>query len=48
MQDLKQKFINLNASEEKVKLTKLEEKLKALLSLDKKVELELNDIENMI
>jgi len=46
--DLKQKYITLNVIEERQKLSKLEEKLKVLLSSEKQVELALDDIENLI
>lgn len=46
--DLKQKYISLNISEEKQKLSKLEEKLRVLLSSEKRVELELDSIERLI
>lgn len=46
--DLRAKFEILNVSNEKTRLQKLEQKLHTLLSIDKKVELEIEDLKNQI
>lgn len=48
IEDLKSKFNNLNRKLEEERLKALEAKLYNLLSLDKKVELEIEDIKNQI
>ena len=46
--DIKQKIDIINIKAETKKLNELENKLNKMLSQDKKTEMELNDIENMI
>jgi len=48
LEDLKSKFSTLNVSLERDRLKKLEEKLHGLLSLDTKVELEIESLKNQI
>ena len=48
MSDLKDKLVILSRREEEAKLKALESKLHILLSNDKKVELEIGDIESML
>ncbi len=48
IQDIKSKLNIIAQKEEQKKLKLLENKLKQMLSSDKKIELELNDIENML
>lgn len=46
--DLTEKFANLNISTEEQRLKALEKRLHSLLSVDKKVELEIEDLKNQI
>lgn len=46
--DLQSKFDNLNVKTEKERLKKIEERLNNLLSIDTKINLEINELKNLI